>query len=75
LAIPQSGPVVVTSFGAERCKVLLDDRNLVMLLPKAVLPDRQRLRQNQFGVGDPVWSSEALACGNLLRELGGDPVP
>ena len=57
LAIRQSGPVMVASFGVERCKVVLNDRNLVMLLSEAALPDSQRLLQDWFSFGDPVLAS------------------
>jgi hypothetical protein len=53
-AIRKRSPVSVALLGVERCKVVLDDRDLVMLLPKAVLPDSQRLPQDRFGFGDPV---------------------
>jgi hypothetical protein len=36
LAVGQRGPVMVASLCVECCQVVLDDRDLVMLLPKAV---------------------------------------
>ena len=78
LAICQHSPVMVTSLGIECGKVVLDDGHLVMLLPKAALPDSERPLQDWFRFGDPVLrkqqgTKDGEVAGGASRRRSFDP--